>query len=156
MDLGLHDPLRRCSDPPMNQRDRITIEAAVRLIRTRFRQHLLRKARAVPSIAETDYQAYNQCIDNEKTIEAAAYASWVTALQLWPDWIGSEKTQLVLRAYASHALALSIEKSAGFIARTRGQHEGYDVKSWVMEFIDLFRPDAFLVPNGVGLCASAT
>ncbi len=95
-------------------------------------------------------------LDAEKSIEAAAQAAWLSTLKLWgdPPYVQGPKYR-VLVAIVRHALASAIERSQRFILGKQAENEHEDVKSWVLEFIDTFKPDALLV-DGVGPCASAT
>ena len=120
-----------------------TVKAAVRLIRTRLRQHLVAKTRAVVPRSKEKDAASKVILDIETAREASAEASWVTVLGLWRDSMHDE-TRRRLRGLVSDALFVALKESAYFIRATWKSYPYEDVKAWVEEYLDDFDEDTLV------------
>jgi hypothetical protein len=118
----------------------LTLDGAERLIRTRLRQYLLRKAQAVESEAPLDL-----VLDFGMAIEASAESSWHNILMLWPTWNTDADVREALKSCIQQAFDRSIQHSAVFIGLRQDQNKE-DVGGWVQEFVRDFSADSLLVP----------
>jgi hypothetical protein len=132
----------------MSQRERLVVEAARGLIRSRLRQHLYRKAQEV-HVRRGEGECFDMVLDAEKSIEAAAQAAWLSTLKLWgdPPYVQGPR-YYVLVSLLRQALTGAIDKSQRFIVGKQVEQERENVMAWVQEFVDGFKPDALLV-NGL-------
>lgn len=154
--VGPDEPRPVYSSPMLSERERLTVEAARRLLRTRLRQHLLRKAQEVDRRLDRG-ECWDLAIDSEKAIEAASEAAWLSTLRLWgqqPLVAGSPQRDVV-NALIRTSLASAVERTQGFIHSRVVEYEYEDVKGWVLEYINGFDPNS-LLDNGGKPCVSAT
>lgn len=139
----------------LSEKERLTIEAARRLLRTRLRQHLVRKAQEVDKRGSQG-EAWDLMLDSEKTIEAASEAAWRTTLRLWGTMGAPGSPQRdTLHALIRDSLASAVERTQGFINQRTVEYEYENVQGWVLEFINGFNPESLLA-NGGAACASGT
>jgi hypothetical protein len=138
----------------MSARERLTVESACGLLRSRLRQHLFLKAQEV-YVRRGEGECFDMVLDFEKSVDAAAHATLISALKLWgePPYVQGPLYP-VLVALMRLALTRAVEKSQRFIHEKQAEQEHEDVKGWVLEFVDGFKPDVLLV-DGVVTCASA-
>jgi hypothetical protein len=130
-------------DPSSRRLANLTVEVAVRLIRTRLRQHILAKVKeVVRRHREDETGGYDLVLDVEKSTEASALGAWLTVVGLWNDGKHDE-TKKPLRAYVSHAVAMAVGTSTSFIQETRDEWPNEDVKAWILEFVDGFDAGEF-------------
>jgi hypothetical protein len=136
-------------------RESLTIDAAHRLIRTRYRQYILQMAAAVERGRHGDNdQHYDHVLDTEKTIEAAAEASWRSTLRLWSGAgpCMSHEAKRSVCVCIDHGLAKAVERSTRFVLEYEVEYENDRVQDWARTFISEFKPESLL--DGVP-CASA-
>jgi hypothetical protein len=138
----------------MNERDQLTIEAARRLLRSRLRQHLLRKEKEYFKERGRE-ECLDLSVDSEKMIEVASEAAWISTLRLWSTTgdLNSPVRQM-LEVLVQNALESAVEGSRGYIDQRGVECEPTDVGAWVLEFIHGFDSKSLL--GKMGSCASAT
>ena len=132
--------LPRCILSLVNQREQLVFEAARGLIRSKLRQHLYRKGQAV-SVRRGEGECFDLVIDAEKSTEVACEASLISALKLWGEVKAGTPYHDVLCVVLRLALAKALERSHRFIVEKQAENEYEDVKAWVLEFVDAFRPE---------------
>ena len=136
----------------MNQTERLTVESARRLLRTKLRQHLVRKAQEVERQRGSG-ECLDLALDHEKSIEVASEVAWISTLRLWGT--GVPDHYQVLCALIQQALAGAVELSGSYITARAVEYEYENVNGWVREFVEGFDP-ASLLDGAVRVCASAT
>ncbi len=130
----------------MTERERLAIETARRLIRTRLRQHLFRKMQKI-EVDRGEGDVYRVAIDIELSVEAASEAAWRSTLKLWDvPFLRGTPQRARVEVLIRHALAAAIERSRYFIQKMSAESEyhGDEVNSWVLEFIKGFDPSSLV------------
>lgn len=137
----------------MNERERLTKEAARRLLCSRLRQHIVRKSQEVERRRGED-ESWDLFLDAEKSIEAASEAAWISTLKLWGSTDPESPDRAKLDVLVRLGLASAIKLAGYFIMEREVAYEHEDVQGWVREFIASFDPSSLL--GGQQPCASAT
>lgn len=133
-------------------RDRLTKEAACRLIRTQLRQRIYEKAGEIArKRSGEDRSLYDLALDSEKSIQAAAEASWLTTLSLWDVQTPGAREGLL--SCISAGLTDAVALSGRFTVETQGDFSREEARQWIAEFHSSFRPDTLLRE---GACGSGT
>jgi hypothetical protein len=125
--------------------EELTIDAAARVIRTRLRQHLQTKARAIDRLHERP-SIYDLVMDGEKCWEAASEAALCQAFRLWTSADFDDPSRWV-RACLKAALARALERSTDYVAQSQAEHPREDVAGWVREFVVGFDLDELVHSN---------
>lgn len=136
----------------MNERERLTLEAARRLLCSRLRQHIVRKSQEVERRRGKD-ESWDMFLDAEKSIEAASEAAWISTLKLWGSTDPDSPDRPKLEALARLGLTSAIKLASHFILERQVDYEHENVQDWVREFIASFDPSTLL--GGQQPCASA-
>jgi hypothetical protein len=127
---------------PATELERLTIDAAVRLIRARLRQHLQGKALAIDRLRGRP-TIYDLVMDGEKCWEAASQAALWQALRLWTNRDFDNPPRWV-RACLKVALTRALERTVDYAAQSLAEHPREDVAGWVREFVVGFDLDGLV------------
>lgn len=95
---------------------------------------------------------YDLALDSEKSIQAAAEASWLATLSLWD--MGAPGTRERILACVVNGLTEAVALSARFTSEAQVDFSSEEARQWIDEFRVAFNPDTLLKEGSP--CVSGT